>query len=120
MNILVIGNGFSQDATRYLHAIAAHDGFAMTVVNLNARKCSHSKHYKNYLTDDKAYLIEYNGENTGFKTSMKEAILSRDWDVIVLQQEISQSTEYDNFQPYLDNLVKHIRKYAPKTTSEKH
>lgn len=114
MNVLVIGNGFSHDATRYLHEIAVHDEYEMTVVNLNARKCSLSEHYKNYLTDDKGYAIEYNGEVTGFKTSIKEALLSRDWDVVILQQEVSQSTDYENFQPYLDNLVIHIKKYAPK------
>lgn len=114
MNVLVIGNGFSHDATRYLHDIAVQEDYDMTVVNLSARKCSLSEHYKNYLTDDKGYSLEYNGETTGFKTSIKEAVLSRDWDVVVLQQEVSQSADYDNFQPYLDNLAKHIRKYAPK------
>lgn len=114
MNVLAIGNGFSQDATRYLCGIAAHDGCDMTVVNLNAYKCSLSEHYKNHLTDAKVYALEYNGESTGFNVSIKEALLSRDWDVITLQQLSTQSTDYETFQPYIDALAKYIRKYAPK------
>jgi len=33
MNILAIGNSFSQDATRYLHQIAAADGVTLHVAN---------------------------------------------------------------------------------------
>ena len=114
MNVLTIGNGFSHDATRYLHGIAKSDGFDMTVVNLNAYKCSLSDHYKNHLTDAKANYLEYNGVEIGFKTSIKEARLSRDWDAVVLQQLSSQSTDYETYQPYIDSLAKYIRKYAPK------
>ena len=35
MNILAIGNSFSQDATRYLNAIAKADNVDLTVVNLD-------------------------------------------------------------------------------------
>ena len=115
MNVLAIGNGFSQDATRYLHGIAAHDGCDMTVVNLNAYKCSLSEHYKNHLTDAKVYSLEYNGEVTGFKVSIKEALLSHDWDVISLQQLSTESMDYETFQPYIDIIAKYIRKYAPKS-----
>ena len=114
MNVLAIGNDFSKDATRYLHQIAANDGCDMTVVNLNAYQSSLSEHYRNNLIDVKAYTLEYNGKSTGFKTSIKEALLSRDWDVVVLQQLSSQSFDYETFQPYIDNLAKNIRKYSPK------
>ena len=114
MNVLAIGNGFSHDATRYLHGIAKSDGFDMTVVNLNAYKCSLSDHYKNHLTDAKAYFLEFNGVEIGFKTSIKEALLSRDWDAVVLQQLSSQSIDYETYQPYIDSLAKYIRKYADK------
>ena len=114
MNVLAIGNGFSQDATRYLHGIAAHDGCDMTVVNLNAHKCSLSEHYKNQLTDAKAYALEFNGEPTGFRVSIKESLLSRDWDVVCLQQLSTQSMDYETYQPYIENLTNYIRKYVPK------
>lgn len=114
MDVLAIGNSFSQDATRYLHQIAESDDYKMTVVNLNAYRYSLSDHYKNSLTDADAYSLEYNGETTGFRTSLKEALLSRDWDAVVLQQLSSQSVSYETFQPYITNLANYIRKYAPK------
>lgn len=115
MNVLAIGNGFSQDATRYLHGIAAHDGCDMTVVNLNAHNSSLSEHYKNRLSDAKAYMLEFNGFSTGFKVSIKEALLSRDWDVVCIQQFSEQSVNYETFQPYISDLAKYIKKYAPNT-----
>lgn len=114
MNILSIGNEFSQDATKYLHQIAMCDGRDITVVNLNAYQCSLSEHYKNNLVDAKVYTLEYNGESTGFKSSIKDALLSRDWDVVVLQQLSSLSFDYESYQPYIDNIVADVRKYSPK------
>lgn len=114
MNVLSIGNEFSQDATRYLHQIAASDGCDMTVVNLNSYQCSLSEHYRNNLVDVKAYTLEYDGKSTGFKTSIKEALLNRDWDVVVLQQLGSQSFDYETFQPYIENLKNSIKTYLPK------
>lgn len=114
MNVLAIGNDFSQDATRYLHKIAACDGYDITVVNLNAYNASLSEHYKNYLSDAKSYSLEYNGETTGFRASIKEALLSRDWEVVCLQQLSSRSVDYETFQPYIEKLAKYVRKYVPK------
>ena len=34
MNILAIGNSFSQDATRYLHQMAEADGGTLHIANL--------------------------------------------------------------------------------------
>lgn len=115
MNVLAIGNSFSQDATRYLHQIAAADNFDLTVVNLYIGGCSLSQHYKNMLDDRKAYSLEFAGETTGFYVSIKDALLSRDWDYITLQQVSSESVNYDTYQPYLDELSAYIKKYAPKS-----
>lgn len=45
MNILAIGNSFSQDATRYLHQIAAADGVPLHVANLYIGGCSLERAY---------------------------------------------------------------------------
>ncbi len=114
MNILSIGNSFSQDAQRYLHRIAKADGYALNTFNLYIGGCSLSRHYRNMLSENKAYALEMNGEGTGFYVSMKEALLNRDWDIITVQQVSSQSTDYETFQPYLEEVVAFIQKCAPK------
>lgn len=114
MNILAIGNSFSQDATRYASAIAACDGVNFTTVNLYIGGCPLFKHFQNIMNDAAAYSLEFNGATTGFFVSIKEALLSREWDVITLQQLSGISKNYATYQPYLDELYAYCKKYAPK------
>lgn len=113
MNILSIGNSFSCDAQRYINRIAKSDGVKLTTFNLYIGGCPLSLHYRNMLSNDKAYLLEMNGESTGFKVSLKEALLNRDWDIITLQQASNFSTDYNSYQPYLDTLSKYVKECCP-------
>lgn len=114
MNILSVGNSFSHDAQRYLHKIAEADGAELNTFNLFIGGCSLSRHYRNMLSDERAYTLEMNGESTGFSVSLKEALLNRDWDIITIQQVSNESPYYDTYQPYLDSIAEYIRHCAPK------
>lgn len=113
MNLLSIGNSFSQDAQRYLSRIAGAGGVALNTFNLYIGGCSLSRHYRNMLSEEREYTLEMNGVSTGFKVSLKEALLNRDWDVVTVQQVSQQSPYYDMYQPYLDALVEYVRKCVP-------
>ena len=63
IKILAIGNSFSQDATHYLHQIAAADHVDLKVVNLYIGGCSLERHWNNILTEAEDYLYEENGES---------------------------------------------------------
>lgn len=114
MKILAIGNSFSIDATRYLHQIAEADDFQMKVVGVAIGGCSLRKHYLNALENNRAYGLHFNGSATGFLVSIKEALISDEWDVITIQQVSTKSTDYNTFQPYLQFLREYIRKYSPE------
>ena len=45
---------------------------------------------------------------------MQEALLSRRWDVVTLQQQSSNSCRYETFQPYLDELARYVRQCQPQ------
>ena len=47
MNVLAIGNSFSQDATRYLSQIAQKGGDTLSVANLYIGGCSLETHFRN-------------------------------------------------------------------------
>jgi hypothetical protein len=48
MNILTIGNSFSQDATRYIHQLATNQGVSgLYVANLYIGGCPLSLHFSN-------------------------------------------------------------------------
>ena len=114
MNILAIGNSFSVDATRYLHWIAAADKVELETVNLYIPGCPLERHYRNMLSGERAYDLHYNGQVTGFKVSMEEALLSRKWDVITLQQQSVSSPYWDTFEPYITALYDYVKECSPK------
>ncbi len=114
MNILSIGNSFSQDAQRYFHQIAKADGVNICSFNLYIGGCPLSTHYRNMLSEERVYTLEMNGNSTDFCVSLKEALLNRDWDVITVQQVSSLSPNYDTYQPYLDGLAEYVRSLVPK------
>ena len=114
MNVLAIGNSFSEDSMRYLHSIARADGVDLQTANLYIGGCSLERHYRNMLMGADAYELQYNGQRTGFFVSMKEALLNRKWDVVTVQQESSQSFNKDSYEPYISQLVEYVRKCAPK------
>lgn len=114
MEILAIGNSFSQDATRYLHQIARAAGEKLNVTNLYIGGCSLERHYRNMLSGERAYQLESNGVKTGFPVSLEEALWNRKWDVVTIQQVSSQSIDAENYRPYIFALTDMIRECAPK------
>lgn len=114
MKILSIGNSFSQDAQRYLHALAKKEGVNIKAVNLYIPSCTLRTHYLNMLSGDAAYSFEFNGERTGIKVSLTEALASDDWDYVTLQQASVKSGIFDTYTPYLEALYDLVKEYCPK------
>ena len=114
MKVLSIGNSFSQDAQRNLHALAKHNRIAIRAVNLYIGGCSLRTHYLNMLENNDAYTYEFNGESTGLRVSISQVLASDDWDVVTLQQASHLSARYETYQPYANELAAHIRKYCPR------
>lgn len=118
MEILAVGNSFSCDAGHYLHQIARADGKEINITNINIGGCPLSVHYRNMLAEDDAYNLEFNGVETSFKVSMKEALLSRSWsgwDYITIQQVSHKAPYFDTYIPYIKEIADYIRKLSPKS-----
>lgn len=113
MKILSIGNSFSQDSQRYLHRLAKHNGVAMKTVNLFIPGCPLKTHYINVLDDNVAYNFEFNGEPTGIQVSIRQALVSDNWDVVTLQQASTSSGKYETYSPYIQTVAEYVRKYCP-------
>ena len=113
MTILSIGNSFSRDAQRYLHGIAKQEGVTFKTANLYIGGCSLRTHYLNMLEDRAAYELDFNGQPTGFKVSIRQALASDDWDVITLQQASPVSGKPQSYLPYLPKLAENVRRICP-------
>lgn len=112
--ILVIGNSFGTDATRYVYGIARSAGKDVKIVNLYIGGCSLYRHYRNMLSGEKAYNYIIDGIETGIYVSLKEALLSDEWNCVVMQQCSPKSGEYDTYFPYLPELSAYVKKLAPE------
>lgn len=114
MKILSIGNSFSCDAQRYLQRIAKKDGVNIKTVNLFIGGCSLRTHYLNILQDASAYAFQFNGEDTGLKVSISQALASDEWDVVTLQQASQLSSNFETYTPYLQSIADYVKKYCPR------
>ena len=115
MKVLSIGNSFSQDAQRYLHKLAMQEGEQLKAVNLYIGGCSLKEHYLNVLDDNAAYEFQFNGESTAVKVSIKQVLISDDWDVVTLQQASHYSARSETYFPYIEEVAAYVRKYCPRT-----
>ena len=113
MNLLSIGNSFSQDAQRYLHQIAKADGAVINCFNLFIPGCPLCLHHQNMLNGENAYTLEMNGESTGFFVSLRDALINREWDVITIQQVSDRAPYYETYQPYLNEVIEYVRGLVP-------
>ena len=113
MKVLSIGNSFSQDAHKWLHEIAENNGVDLQVYNLFIGGCSLESHWKNIEGKNKYYEFELNGENTGKKLSINEALNINKWDVITVQQVSGLSGIYETYEPYLSSILTIIKKSQP-------
>lgn len=112
--ILSISNSFGVDSTRYLYGICRAAGESVKVVTLYIGGCSLYTHYRNLLGDKKAYAYYINGMDSGLTVTMRDALLSDEWDIVSTQQCSPDSGKPDTYFPFLQELASAIRKYAPK------
>ena len=82
MNVLCIGNSFSEDATRYLHQIS--DG-EIYVRNLYIGGCSLETHWNNIVEARADYEWQKNGRMLKMM-SINDALTKKKWDFVTVQQ----------------------------------
>ena len=113
MNILSIGNSFSEDAQRYLHEVAVADGFDLDTYNIVLGGCSLSMHYENMTGKANPYCFHKNSKGIKNEATLDDALLSGNYDVITIQQVSHLANKYDTYQPYLNEVIAYVRKFAP-------
>ncbi len=114
VNILAIGNSFSEDATAYLQKISASAGVDIKVVSLYIGGCSIATHAQNIRQNNAAYAYQLDGVVTQRMISIDEALEEENWDFITVQQASHDSGIFDTYAdgPF---LVEHIRKLCPQS-----
>ena len=82
MNLLAIGNSYSDDATALLSQVAAADNVHINAVNLFEGGCSLEKHIDNLENNRASYIYEENGILTDRRVTSEEVLKENHWDII--------------------------------------
>lgn len=114
MNVLIIANSFGVDANRYLHRISREGGAELQTIVASIGGCPLERHYRNMLSDRPDYSIHCNGWRTEIFVPLETVLLSREWDVITIQQASPNSPDADSYEPYDRELAEYIRICQPK------
>ncbi len=109
MNVLCIGNSFSQDATRYLHQISNDEIF---VRNLYIGGCSLETHVNNVKENNAFYEYQKNGRKLKM-TSINDALKKKKWDYVTIQQVSHFSGVIETYEPFTEFLINYIKEQCP-------
>lgn len=109
MNVLCIGNSFSQDATRYLHQISNDEIF---VRNLYIGGCSLETHVNNIKENNAFYEYQKNGRRLKM-ISINDALKKKKWDYVTIQQVSHFSGVIETYEPFTEFLINYISEECP-------
>jgi hypothetical protein len=120
LKVLAIGNSFSRDAMSDLPALAKAGGKDLILANAYIGGCSlerHVKHLKQAEAGDpegkayKAHLDPKTGEKRDL--SLPDLLTAQPWNIVTIQQASPLSFKPETYQPFADELIAAIHKYAP-------
>ena len=112
MRLFVIGNSFSQNATRYLPQLASEGGHPLKIGRAELGGCSLQRHW------EIAEAAEKNPEDPKGKAyngkSLRALLSVGKWDVVTIQQNSMNSGDVTTYSPYAKKLVDLVRSIQPK------
>ena len=109
LKILTIGNSFSQSLYAcFPKAVESTGKCTVVLEDLNIGGCSLERHWSNIAKEEAEP-----GYHFFPKYTYREKLQSRAWDVVTIQQVSNSSWQPDTFEPYAENIVAFVRKYAP-------
>lgn len=121
INVLVIGNSFSEDSTHYLYQICSENQIETKVVNLYVPGCSLKQHWEYIKSEQQIYRYELNGyydtkiaDLPNYLVSSKDVILEELWDHVVIQQASHYSGVKESYFPYAEMIVGYLKGNLPR------
>lgn len=120
LKLLTIGNSFADNALQEFKPLARAGGKELVYMRANIGGCSLERHAKHLFQAEegdpagRAYkniIDPTTGDRRDF--TLPEALQLLPWDVVTIQQVSSSSFKRETFEPFADELIYAIRKYAP-------
>jgi hypothetical protein len=112
LRVFVVGNSFSNNATRFLPELAKEGGHELILGKAATGGCSFARHW-NALEADLADPADPKGKIYSGK-SLRENLGSGPWDVITMQQYSLHSTDLTTYRPYAQKLHAQLKVLQPR------
>lgn len=109
LRLFMIGNSFSQNASRYLPQISREGGHELVIGRAEIGGCPLQRHWDSvavYLQDTSRGKA-YNGK------TLKDLLSKGTWDVVTIQQASVLSGNIETYSPYARNLYNFIKRLQP-------
>ncbi|MCF2447697.1 DUF4886 domain-containing protein [Dyadobacter sp. CY345] len=111
LRLFLIGNSFSQNATRYLPQLAKEGGHPLKIGRAELGGCSLQRHW------EIAEAAEKNPEDPKGKAyegkSLRELLSVGKWDVVTIQQNSMNSGDVKTYMPYAKKLFDLVKSIQP-------
>lgn len=123
LRILMIGNSFSVCVGPNLHQIVKKaPKCKIQLVSAYIGGCTFQKHWQCIEKAEKdpkskSYSVRTWDSDLNKVPARRDSVnnlLKQQWDIITIQQGSHQSWDFKFYEPYAGNLIKYIRKHAPK------
>ncbi|MCE6991230.1 DUF4886 domain-containing protein [Dyadobacter sp. CY323] len=112
LRLFLIGNSFSQNATRYLPQLAAEGGHPLKIGRAELGGCSLQRHW------EIAEAAEKNPEDPKGKAyngkSLRQLLSAGNWEVVTIQQNSMNSGDVTTYSPYAKKLFDLIKSILPE------
>jgi hypothetical protein len=112
VRLFVIGNSFSQNATRYLPQLAKEGGQELVIGRAELGGHSLKQHWS-YVEANDANPDDPKGKPYGGK-SLRELLSQGQWDIVTIQQYSLLSSDIETYRPYAQKLRDFIKTLQPK------
>lgn len=108
IRILTIGNSFADNACKYLKQITESvKGCNIIIGKANIGGCNLEKHADLIRQSELDPVLKtYNGK------TLKEWLLTDEWDIVTIQQVSHLSYKAESYQPYADEIRDYVNKFA--------
>ncbi|GAB3989315.1 DUF4886 domain-containing protein [Spirosoma daeguense] len=114
LRLFMIGNSFSQNASRYLPQLSKEGGHELIIGRAEIGGSSLQRHWGHAEAFEKN-PDDPNGKPYGGK-SLKELLSTGVWDVVTIQQSSINSGDVDTYRPYAQKLYEYVHALQPTAT----
>lgn len=109
VSILMIGNSFSQNASRYLPQMAEEINVNLVLGRAEMGGCSLKRHWDSVLINN----IDTNRGKAYKGKSLRQLLSSQKWDIVTMQQYSLLSGDEATYQPFAKNIYDLVKTYQP-------